>query len=101
MIFFETNSNRLFKFGGIYSPEVSVFRGAESDGYPYFPTSPEYMSFIACAAYSHPATETDNDGELKLSGKHLIENTRNKIQAIFNIARDNQHDILILSAFGW
>jgi hypothetical protein len=38
---------------------------------------------------------------LKLSGKNLIENTRKKIEAILNIALENKHDIIILSAFGW
>lgn len=91
----------MLKFGGIYSPNVSVFRGSESNGYPFFPHGPTYISFIACAAYSHPPTETDQNEELKLSGKHVIENTRRKMQAIFNIARENKHDIIILSAFGW
>jgi len=91
----------LFKFGGIYSPNVSIFRGSETDGYPFFPDGPKYISFIACAAYSHPPTETDQNGEFKLSGKSVIENTRNKIEGILNIACENKHDIIILSAFGW
>ncbi|CAF4818268.1 unnamed protein product [Rotaria sp. Silwood1] len=88
------------EFGGIYMPDVSVFRGSESNGYPFFPNGPEYISFIACAAYSHPPTETDNNGELKLSGKHVIQNTKNKMESIFKIALENKHDILILSALG-
>jgi len=91
----------LFKFGGIYSPDVCVFRGSESNGYPFFPDGPKYVSFIACAAYSHPPTETDKNGELKLSGKHVIENIKKKIETILNIACENKHDILILSALGW
>jgi hypothetical protein len=59
------------------------------------------MSFIACSAYSHPPTETDTNGKLKLSGKHIIQNTKNKMEAILNIALENNHDIVILSAFGW
>ncbi|CAF4899865.1 unnamed protein product [Rotaria sp. Silwood1] len=89
------------EFGGIYSPNVSVFRGSESNGYPFFPDGPVYISFIACAAYSHPATEKDENEELKLSDKHQIENTKKKMEAIFKIALENQHDVLILSAFGW
>ncbi|CAF2873487.1 unnamed protein product [Rotaria sp. Silwood2] len=88
------------EFGGIYTPDASVFRGSESNGYPFFSDGPEYISFIACAAYSHPPTETDKNGELKLSGKHLIQNTKKKIESIFKIALENKHDILILSALG-
>ncbi len=91
----------MFKFGGIYSPDVCVFRGSESNGYPFFPDGPKYVSFIACAAYSHPPTETDKNGELKLSGKHVIENIKKKIETILNIACENKHDIIILSALGW
>ncbi|CAF4615851.1 unnamed protein product [Rotaria sp. Silwood2] len=89
------------EFGGIYCPNVSIFRGSESNGYPFFPDGPVYISFIACAAYSHPATEKDENEELKLSDKHRIESTKKKMEAIFKIALENQHDVLILSAFGW
>lgn len=101
------DSNRIvfffffIKFGGIYSPNVSVFRGSETNGYPYFPNGPEYMSVISCAAYSHPPTETDENGEIKLSGKNVIQNTKQKIDGIFKIALENDHDIVIVSAFGW
>ncbi|CAF0753469.1 unnamed protein product [Adineta steineri] len=88
------------EFGGIYSPNVSIFRGSESNGYPFFPDGPKYISFIACSAYSHPPTETDQNGELKLSGKNVIENTKKKMKTILNIALDNKHDIIILSAIG-
>ncbi|UJR25528.1 hypothetical protein I4U23_006874 [Adineta vaga] len=88
------------EFGGIYSSNVSVFRGSETNGYPFFPDGPKYLSFIACAAYSHPPTETDQTGQLKLSGKNIIENTKKKMATICNIALENNHDILILSAMG-
>ncbi|CAF3337214.1 unnamed protein product [Rotaria socialis] len=88
------------EFGGIYSPDVCVFRGSESNGYPFFSNGPEYISFISCAGYSHPPTETDKNGELKLSGKHVIQNTKQKMESIFKIALENNHDILILSALG-
>ena len=80
---------------------MSVFRGSESNGYPFLPNGPQYISFIACAAYSHPPTETDKNNDLKLSGKHVIQNIKKKMNAIFNIALENKHDILILSALGW
>jgi len=43
----------------------------------------------------------NEDGELELSDENLIYNTKNKMNTIFKIALENQHDIVILSAFGW
>ncbi|CAF0797713.1 unnamed protein product [Adineta ricciae] len=88
------------EFGGIYSPNVSVFRGSEIDGYPFFPNGPEYISFIACAAYSYPDTKMNVYGELELYGEDTIVRTKTKIETILKIALDNNHDTVILSAFG-
>ncbi|CAF2424867.1 unnamed protein product [Rotaria sp. Silwood2] len=88
------------EFGGIYSPHVSVFRGSESHGYPFFSQRPQYVSFIACAAYSHPYTSRNKDGEMELYGQDVINNTMKKMETIFKIALENEHDTVILSAFG-
>jgi len=80
---------------------VSVFRGSEVDGYPFFPDGPEYVSFIACAAYAHPSTKVDQNHEVVLSREDDISNTKKKMKAILNIANENNHDTVILSAFGW
>ena len=80
---------------------MTVFRGSESQGYPFFPAGPEYISFIACAAYAYPRINMNKNGEYELSGNDLIQNTKRKIDAIFRIALDNGHDTIILSAFGW
>ena len=89
------------QFGGIYSPNVSVFRGSESNGYPFFPNGPAYISFIACAAYTHPPTWINKDGEVELSSTDSIHKTKEKIKVILKIALENEHDVVILSAFGW
>ncbi len=80
---------------------VSVFRGSESEGYPFFPNGPEYVSFIACAAYAHPPIRMNRDREYELYGNDLIDNTKRKMDAILKIALENGHDTVILSAFGW
>src|SRR6185436_17862422 len=41
------------EFAGIYSPEVPVLRGPESERYPFL-EQPRAMSFIAVAAYANP-----------------------------------------------
>ncbi len=91
----------IVQFGGIYSPNVSVFRGSESDGYPFFPDGQEYVSFIASAAYAHPSLRMNEAQEYELNGNYLIYNTTKKMDAILKIALENGHDAVILSAFGW
>jgi len=82
------------EFGGVYSADVWVFRGAESRGYPFLEV-PRKMAFIAVAAYAHPPL---------LSPTRLREDfagfTKQKIRAILNIGLNHGHDSLVLSAFG-
>lgn len=78
-----------------------MFRGSERLGYPFFTNGPIYFSFIAVAAYSHPPIETSSDGELRLSGRNFVRDVMKKFEAIFKIALENKHDVLILSALGW
>ncbi|MBT1177684.1 TIGR02452 family protein [Bifidobacterium callimiconis] len=85
-------------FGGCYSPNITVFRGPESDGCPLL-DDPWKVNFIAVAAINTPPTTTTPDGERRISGP-LVETTKSKIRTIFNIAIDNGVDELVLSAFG-
>jgi len=68
----------LHEFGGIYSPDVCVFRSSESTGYAFLP-APELLSFMNVAAYSHPQLETSATGALRLSGR-LINGTKRKMR---------------------
>ncbi|KAL6065197.1 DUF2263 domain-containing protein [Balamuthia mandrillaris] len=93
------------EFGGIYSPQVVVFRAAEDKGYAYLP-EPVPLDFIAVAAYARPSLEGGKkqktfgkDQEPRMTSK-LAEATKNKIRTILAIALDNDHDSLVLSAFG-
>lgn len=86
------------QFGGVYVPNVTVFRGSEAQGYPFL-DKPEFVSIVAVSALKMPPTETDPNGEEVLD-KKLSRDTLRKIEAIFNIALENGHDILVLSALG-
>jgi uncharacterized protein (TIGR02452 family) len=81
------------ELGAVYSPDVPVFRGPESQRYPFL-DAPRTMSFIAVAAYSRPP----------LAGDRLIpaiaDKTRQKIRLIFQVGRAMGHDALVLSALG-
>ncbi len=81
-------------FGGIYSPEVTVFRGLEAEGYPLL-ERPFKVCFVAVAALNGPHLTADGD---------YVESERvgmiNKIRTILNIALKFGHKTLVLSAFG-
>ena len=83
-------------FSTVYSPDVLVVRGAESDGYPVLDT-PRRMSFVACAAYRDPPCGPAPDFALpaKVEAGML-----RKIEAVLTTAVLHGHDAVVLSAFG-
>lgn len=81
-------------YGGVYSPNVTVFRGTEQDGYPLL-EQPFSTSVISVAGMNRP--ELTPDG---LIAPELVRGIQNKIQTIFNIGLDHHHDCLILGALG-
>ena len=80
-------------FAGVYSAEVPVLRGPESERYPFLDV-PRAMSFIAVAAYARPPVI---DGRLT---PDIAEKTLRKLRVIFQIAQREGHDALVLSALG-
>uniref|UniRef100_A0A6B2LB84 Microbial-type PARG catalytic domain-containing protein n=1 Tax=Arcella intermedia TaxID=1963864 RepID=A0A6B2LB84_9EUKA len=85
-------------FGGIYAKDCVVFRRSEEHGYAFM-EEPELMSFVCVFAYSNPPLEANDKGELRI-GKKVANDTKKKIETIFNIAKVQGHDSIILSAFG-
>lgn len=81
------------EFGCIYTPNAVVFRGSEAKGYPYL-SKPEYISFIASAAYRHPPLKEDRLDDKDEKG------TKRKIVTILNVAYEKGHSIVVLSALG-
>ena len=73
--------------GGIYSPNVTVFRGTEEEGYPFI-EKPWQVNFIAVAGINTPDTETKEDGREWLT-EPMVAGTKNKIRTILNIAIDH------------
>jgi uncharacterized protein (TIGR02452 family) len=80
--------------GGIYSPQVTIYRGPASEYYQCY-YKPFYTNVISVSAVNHPKLE--KDGKLAKSMTYL---TKDKIRAIFRIAILNKHSKLILTAFG-
>ncbi len=85
-------------FGGCYSPNVTIFRGVEEDGYPFLAKTWQ-VNFIAVAALNRPETVCLPNGSMRLVD-YLVPTAKNKIRTIFNIAIDNGVQVLVLGAFG-
>ena len=85
-------------FGGVYSPNVTIFRGTEEEGYPFI-EKPWQVNYIAVAGINRPETERRQDGREWMT-EPMVAGTRNKIRTILNIAIDNEIDILVLGAIG-
>ncbi|MEE3381905.1 MAG: TIGR02452 family protein [Succiniclasticum sp.] len=84
-------------FGGVYSPNVTVFRDTEETGYAFL-RHPWKTNFIAVAGLNRPSTVTV-DGTLQIVPE-LVPALENKIRTILNIAVAQEVDVLILGALG-
>lgn len=81
-------------FGGIYTPNATLFREDEKSGYRLM-ERPCKMSFISVAGVNRPAL--DGNGMI---ADYLIETVKNKMRTIFRIGLNNGHDSLVLGALG-
>lgn len=85
-------------YGGIYSPNVTIYRGNEDEGYPKL-DCPWETNFIAVPAINSPSLVKDENDKYWL--EDTMENaTKNKIRTIYRIAVINGHKQLVLGAFG-
>lgn len=89
----------LEKVCGIYTPDVTVFRASEDKGYKFLEV-PEEISILTVAAVRRPKTKLDYQSKEVYIEKEDAELSKNKMRIMFNIALENGHTCLILSAFG-
>lgn len=80
-------------YGGIYSPNITVFRNALSYSYMNIPFT---CSVISVAALRNPEIDSKT-GELAEQGSTVM---KGKIRAILRIAILNKHSKLVLGALG-
>ena len=81
-------------FGGVYSPDVIIFRDSEKHGCKLL-DNPNYVSVITVAAINRP--EIDSKGKIS---SRMVEGVKNKMRTIFRIALRHRHDSLVLGAWG-
>ena len=80
-------------FGGIYSPNVTVFRTGPLDGYAFL-DQPFEVAVISVAGLNRPETINNRLTE------PMIKGTKNKIRTILRIGLINKHDSIVLGALG-
>jgi len=83
--------------GGIYSADITVFRGSERNGYCLL-RKPFNVSFVTVPAINAPEL-TERNGNLYIAD-NLVEPTKEKIRTILRITGKYKHDCLVLGAFG-
>ncbi len=81
------------KYGGIYSPSVTVFRDSERKPYDLM-KEPFSISIVAVPALYKPIFKEGQYSDADRTQMEL------KVRTILNIAIRQKHDTLILSAFG-
>jgi uncharacterized protein (TIGR02452 family) len=81
-------------WGGVYTPQATVIKGPESEGYPLL-DEPYKVDVVSVAAIN--LSESKEEG---LNTPSLIEGTKNKMRTIYRIALQNGNDSLVLGAFG-
>jgi len=83
--------------GGIYSADITVFRGSEKNGYCLL-KNPYVVSFISVPAINRPDLIKKNG--LFYIVDNLVNPVKEKIRTILRIAGKYKHDSLVLGAFG-
>jgi uncharacterized protein (TIGR02452 family) len=83
----------------IYSPEISVLKTNEADGWQLIPAvNRPKVAFIACPGLKYPNTELE-DGEPRLTLED-VNRLKNKIRVIIQTAAKFGHNTIILGALG-
>lgn len=82
-----------YNFGGIYTPHVTVFKGGDDVDYKPL-EQPFEVGVVSVAAVKNPRCE---NGKLV---PWVVDILKNKIRQILDIALENGHDSIVLSAFG-
>lgn len=82
-----------YNFGAIYTPHVTVFKG--SDDVDYAPLDETFeVGVVSVAAIKRPTVQ---NGKL---APWVVDATKSKIRQMLDVALENGHDSMILSAFG-
>lgn len=82
-----------YNFGAIYSPNVTVFKGSDDTNYTPL-EEPFKVGVVSVAAVKNPRCE---NGKLV---PWVVDTIKCKIRQMLDVALENGHDSLVLSAFG-
>lgn len=91
---------RLPEFGGLWTPDVLVFR-AHYDDAPDLPKNERFfVDIITSAMIRHPDVEVDDDGLKRFVNQQDREITEKKMRAVMRIAKSKGVKKLVLGAWG-
>lgn len=83
-----------YNFGAIYTPHVTVFKG--SDDVDYAPLDETFeIGVVSVSAIKKPTVQAN--GKL---APWVVDTTKSKIRQMLDVALENGHDSMVLSAFG-
>ena len=83
--------------GGVYTKNATIFRGSENNGYCLL-KNPFELSIVSVPAINGPKIDLIN--RFYRITKDLVGPSKEKIRTILRICGENNHDCLVLSAFG-
>eukprot|EP01084_Bolivina_argentea_P055566 101844_1 len=85
-------------YGGIYSPNIIVFRSNETSGYKFLDI-PYKMSMITAAMFREKKRKPNYNKNLEYKNDYKSKIIQ-KLKSVLRIAYDNGHDAVVLSAWG-
>jgi uncharacterized protein (TIGR02452 family) len=99
----EINKNKEFEYplptkSAIYSPKVLVFRNNEAKGYTFMEEVVE-IDIISIAAIRKPKIKYSRSKDQYLLEEKDEKKMKKKIELMLDIALENNHTTLVLSAF--
>lgn len=91
---------RLPEFGGVWTPDILVFRAHHEDA-PDLPKNERFfVDVITSAMIRHPDVELDDDGLKRFVNEQDREITEKKMRAVMRIAKGEGVRKLVLGAWG-
>lgn len=91
----KVNFYPLQEFGSVYIPACLVIRYGTNQGYKYL-EKPLKISMLNQYCYAHPPLSPNGE----IEGGRLRRDYQKKIYTILNVALENGHDSIVLTAFG-
>jgi len=85
--------------GILYTPNVIVFRGTQSEGYPFL-APPFPVGVITAALPEFPKIDKTTPLKPQYEDQKMIDTVKRKIRSVLRVALIHGHDLIVVSAWG-